>query len=49
MAPAAFTPEQKALVGDWAGMSFAGVVVEHPGLYRTLTPLTAKLELRTYT
>jgi alkylhydroperoxidase family enzyme len=41
--PDAFTPEQKALVGDWTAMNFATVLVEHPGLYRTLMPLIAKL------
>lgn len=43
VAPDAFTPEQKALVGDWAAMNFATVIVEHPGLYRALMPLIAKL------
>jgi alkylhydroperoxidase family enzyme len=43
VSPAAFTAEQKALVGDWAAMNFATVLVEHPGLYRTLMPLIAKL------
>jgi 4-carboxymuconolactone decarboxylase len=41
--PVAFTPEQKALVGDWSAMNFATVIVEHPGLYRALMPLIAKL------
>lgn len=43
VAPAAFTPEQKSLVGEWSAMHFATVIVEHPGLYRALMPLIAKL------
>ena len=43
VSPGAFTAEQKALVGDWTAMNFATVIVEHPGLYRALMPLIAKL------
>lgn len=43
VAPAAFTPEQQELVGDWSSMNFARVIVEHPKLYRALMPLIAKL------
>jgi alkylhydroperoxidase family enzyme len=43
VAPEAFSPEQKALVGDWTTMNFARVIVEHPALYRALMPLIAKL------
>jgi 4-carboxymuconolactone decarboxylase len=43
VAQAAFTPEQKALVGEWSAMNFTTVIVEHPALYRALMPLIAKL------
>lgn len=43
VAPEAFSAEQRALVGDWSAMNFARVVVAHPGLYRPLMPLIAKL------
>lgn len=43
IAPEAFTDEQRALVGDWSAMNFARVIVAHPGLYRALMPLIAKL------
>jgi len=41
--PEAFTDEQRMLVGDWSAMNFARVIVAHPGLYRALMPLIAKL------
>lgn len=41
--PETFTDEQRALVGDWLEMNFARVIVTHPGLYRALMPLIAKL------
>jgi len=43
VSPDAFTPEQKALVGDWAILNFSRVIVEHPALYKALMPLIAKL------
>jgi alkylhydroperoxidase family enzyme len=41
--PETFTAEQKALVGEWSSMNFAKVIAVHPGLYRALMPLIAKL------
>lgn len=43
VAPEAFTPEQKQLVGDWTALNFSRVIVENPGLYRTLIPLIGQL------
>ena len=43
VAPEAFTPEQKALVGDWATLNFSRVIVEDPTLYRVLMPMIAKV------
>jgi len=43
VAPEDFTPEQKSLVGDWTALNFSRVIVEHPGLYRTLIPLIGQL------
>jgi alkylhydroperoxidase family enzyme len=43
VAPEAFTPEQKALVGDWATLNFSRVIVEAPTLYRVLMPMIAKV------
>ena len=43
VAPETFTPEQKALVGEWTALNFSRVIVEHPALYRALMPLIAKL------
>jgi alkylhydroperoxidase family enzyme len=43
VAPEAFTPEQKSLVGDWTALNFSRVIVENPGLYRTLIPLIGQL------
>jgi len=41
--PEAFTAEQTQLVGDWAALNFSQVIVENPGLYRTLIPLIGQL------
>lgn len=43
VAPEAFTPEQKALVGEWTAMHFTRVIVESPDLYRVVLPLITKL------
>ena len=41
--PERLIDEQKALLGDWGALNFSGVIIEHPGLYRALIPLIAKL------
>lgn len=43
VAPSDFTDEQRELVGEWSSMNFTRVIVNHPGLYRVLLPLIAKL------
>ncbi|MCK9564108.1 MAG: carboxymuconolactone decarboxylase family protein, partial [Bacteroidales bacterium] len=38
LAPAAFSDEQKDLVGDWTDMNFCRVIVRHPAMYRVFLP-----------
>ena len=41
------TSEQKALVGDYAGLNFSRVMVRHPDLYRAFMPFGEQLMART--
>jgi hypothetical protein len=43
VAEAAMSDEQRTLVGAWASMNFASVIVNSPELYKVLVPLIAKL------
>ena len=43
LAPEAFSPEQKALVGDWSSMHFCTVLVRHPQLYKVFLPYIEQL------
>jgi alkylhydroperoxidase family enzyme len=41
--PERLSDEQKTLTRGWEALNFSRVIVEHPGLYRALMPLIAKL------
>ena len=41
--PAAFTEEQRTLVGDWSHLNFARVAVRHPAAYRVFLPYIDKV------
>ena len=43
LAPAEFTAEQAALVGDWSHLNFSRVMAHHPAAYRAFVPLIDKL------
>jgi 4-carboxymuconolactone decarboxylase len=46
LAPAAFTPRQAELVGDWTHLAFSRVIVRHPAMYALFVPWIEQLIAR---